>query len=144
VIDIRPKPTGHGSIYEPTQMGRGLWEVLMAMQTWTLKWMDVAPEHSEPDVVLWSWCHGFMRQDRLPEGRVLVRFEFPGQPIYLRRLWLLLEQKEGEVCTKFPGFEEAVIVVVEDLQTFARWHLGLSRGAPRCAPGISASPANGS
>ena len=125
VIDIRPKPTGHGSIYEPTQMGRGLWEVLMAMQTWTLKWMDVAPEHSDPDVVLWSWSQGFLRRDRLPEGRVLVRFEFPGQPIYLRRLWLLLEQKEGEVCTKYPGFEEDVIVVVEDLQTFARWHLGL-------------------
>ncbi|MGH3147705.1 MAG: FAD-binding protein, partial [Rubrobacter sp.] len=125
VIEIRPKPNGHGSVYEPTQMGRGLWDVLMAMQTWTLKWMDVSLEHSDPDVVLWSWCHGFMRRDRLPEGRVLVRFEFPCQPVYLRRIWLLLEDKEVELCTKYPGFEEDVTVVVEDLLTFARWHLGL-------------------
>jgi len=56
-----------------------------------------------------------MRRDRLPEGLVLVRFEFPCQPIYLRRLWLLLENKEVELCAKYPGFEEDVILDVEDL-----------------------------
>ena len=60
VIEIRPKPNGHGSAYEPTQMGRGLWDVLMAMQAWTLKWMDVTPEQSEPDTVLWTWANGFL------------------------------------------------------------------------------------
>lgn len=125
MIETRPKPDGHGSVYEPTQMGRGLWDVLMAMGDWALRWMEVTPHHSDPDVVLWSWCHSFLRRDRLPEGRVLVRFEFPGQPVYFRRFWLLVEDREGELCTKYPGFEEDVIVVIEDLLTFARWHLGL-------------------
>jgi len=32
VIEIRPKPDGPGSIYEPTQAGRELSEVMLALQ----------------------------------------------------------------------------------------------------------------
>ena len=34
VIEIRPKPDGPGSIYEPTQAGRELSEVMLALQRW--------------------------------------------------------------------------------------------------------------
>lgn len=125
VIEIKPKPNGPGSVYEPTRAGRELWGVLQAMGGWGEKWMEVTPAHSNPDVVLRSWSTIYLRHDRLPEGRVLVRFEFPGQPAYRRRLWLLVEDKEAEVCHKHPGFEENLFVVVEDPRTFARWHLGL-------------------
>lgn len=125
VIEIKPKPNGYGSVYEPTRAGRELWDVLQAMGGWGEKWMEVTPAHSNPDVVLRSWSTTFLRPDRLPESRVLVRFEFPGQPGYRRRLWLLVEDGEGEVCHKHPGFEEDLFVVVEDPRTFAHWHLGL-------------------
>jgi DNA-binding HxlR family transcriptional regulator len=53
VIEIRPKPGGHGSVYELTQAGRELQAVLHAIGGWADKWMDVTFEHSDPDVVLW-------------------------------------------------------------------------------------------
>jgi DNA-binding HxlR family transcriptional regulator len=33
VIQIRPKPDGHGSLYRPTPAGRDLWPVLLARST---------------------------------------------------------------------------------------------------------------
>jgi hypothetical protein len=46
-------------------------------------------------------------------------------PSYRRRLWLLLENGELELCRKDPGFEESLVVKVHNTRTFARWHLGL-------------------
>lgn len=124
VIEIHPKPNGHGSMYELTQMGRSLWDVLSAMNDWALKWMEVTPEHTDPDVVLWSWCHGFLRRDRLPEARMVVRFDFDFRGRRLR-MWMLVEDGDVELCAKYPGFEEDLVVAVENPQTFAYWHLGL-------------------
>src|ERR671917_2480875 len=76
VIEISPKPDGHGSIYELTQAGRELQMVLYAMGGWGDKWMDVTFEHSDPDVVLWHWCQTFWQRDQLPDRRVVVRFDF--------------------------------------------------------------------
>jgi DNA-binding HxlR family transcriptional regulator len=101
VIEISPKPDGHGSVYELTQAGRELQAVLHAMGGWADKWMDVTFEHSDPDVVLWHWCQ------------------------HRARLWFLIEDKEVEICRRHPGFEEDLIVAIEDHQVFARWHLGL-------------------
>ena len=125
VIDIRPKPDGHGSRYELTAAGRDLWTVLNAMGGWGQKWLDVTPAHADPDSILWSWSTTFLRRDSLPDGRVSVRFEFPGQETWRQRCWLLVEDGELEVCATDPGFDEDLIVVVAEPITFARWHLGL-------------------
>lgn len=126
IIETSPKPDGHGSIYELTQAGRDLWGVLQSMSGWAQKWMDVTPEHTDPDAVLWSWCTNYLNTERVPDGRTLVRFEFPeDQPVTRRRLWLLLEDRQGEVCHKDPGFEEDLVVTIEEPHTFAEWHLGL-------------------
>ncbi|MGH2749468.1 MAG: FAD-binding protein [Actinomycetota bacterium] len=124
VIEITPKPDGHGSLYQVTPAGRELWGVLVAMGAWAEKWKQVSPEHADPDMVLWSWCHGFMRRDLLPEGRVNIRFEFKVRK-HAIRVWLLIESKDGELCSFDPGFEEDAVVTIEDDLMFARWHLGL-------------------
>lgn len=124
VIEIRAKSNGHGSTYELTRMGRSLWEVLSAMGDWAQEWIEVVPQHSDPDVVLWSWCNGFLRRDLLPEGRVVVRFEFAFRGRRFR-MWMLVENGDVELCVKYPGFEEDLVVAIENAQTFARWHVGL-------------------
>jgi DNA-binding HxlR family transcriptional regulator len=124
VIEISPKPDGHGSVYELTQAGRELQAVLYAMGGWADKWMDVTFEHSDPDVVLWHWCQTFWRRDELPDGRVVVRFDFQ-RGGRRARLWFLIEDKDVEICRRHPGFEADLIVVIEDHQAFAQWHLGL-------------------
>lgn len=125
VIKIRPKVEGRGSTYEPTAQGRELWDVLRALGDWAERWMDVAPEHAEPDVVLWSWCEGFLRKDRLPDQRIVVRFELTVRSGKRIRTWLLLERREGEICSFDPGFGDDLVVRIVDSLAFARWHLGL-------------------
>ena len=123
VIVIGPKPDGHGSLYEPTAAGRELRPVLAAIADWADNWVEVTREHANPGVVLWSWLHA-LRRDRLPQRRVVVRFDFQhrGQRI---RSWLLVQGGEGEICNFDPGFGDDVVVKVKDPVMFARWHLGL-------------------
>ncbi len=126
VIEITPKPDGHGSHYELTPAGRELWSVLGAMGGWAQKWMEVTSEHADPEVVLWSWCTGYLRKDRLPSARTSIRFEFPDErPGHRRRVWLLIEEGDGEICYRDPGFDEDVVVTVEDPRALSLWHLGV-------------------
>jgi FAD/FMN-containing dehydrogenase/DNA-binding HxlR family transcriptional regulator len=125
VIQIEPKPDGNGSTYQLTAAGRELWGVLQAIGDWGVRWLELAPATASPDVVLWAWCTAFLQRDQLPDRRVLVRFEFPDQPPPRQRLWLLVDHNDAELCHKHPGFDEDLVVVVKDSQTFARWHLGL-------------------
>jgi len=48
VIRIRPKPDGHGSLYEPTAAGRDLWPMLLALGRWAERWTEVTTEHADP------------------------------------------------------------------------------------------------
>jgi DNA-binding HxlR family transcriptional regulator len=124
VIEIRPKPDGRGSIYEPTQAGRGAAEVMVAIQNWGRKWAELKPEQAHPGVVLWVWVRFWLDRDRLPRRRVVVRFEYPTLPAAARQSWLLIERGDAEYCLKYPGGEEELVVVIHDPVAFARWHLG--------------------
>ena len=124
VLEIRPKPDGHGSLYEPTAAGRELWSVLVALGSWAERWTQVTAEHSDPGVVLWSWCQEFLRRDLLPDRRVVVRFDTRSSG-RMTTGWMLIERREAEICRVDPGFGDDLVVTVNDPLTFARWHLGL-------------------
>ena len=124
VIEIRLKPDGRGSMYEPTEAGRELTDVMKALQHWGSKWANLTPEQAHPGVVLWMWATFFLDEDRLPKGRALVRFDYPTLSGPGSRSWLLVERGDAEICEKYPGGEEDLIVVVHDPVAFARWHLG--------------------
>ncbi|HSK55948.1 MAG TPA: FAD-binding protein [Jiangellales bacterium] len=129
VIEVRPKPRGRGSLYEPTRAGRDLWVVLGAISDWAQQWTDVATEHADPEAVLWSWSQAYLRRDLVPARRVVVRFEFDrgGRP---ERLWLHIERRQGELCRFDPGFGDDLSVRIIDPLGFARWHLGLVEWDP--------------
>jgi DNA-binding HxlR family transcriptional regulator len=124
VVEIRPKPDGPGSLYEPTQAGFELSNVMLALHQWGSKWAELTPEQAHPGVVLWGWVTFYLDRDRLPRRRVLVRFEYPTLSGSGSRGWLLIERGDAEVCEKYPGGEEDLVVVVRDPVAFARWHLG--------------------
>ena len=124
VLEIRRKPDGPGSIYEPTEAGRELSEVMVVLQRWGSKWADLRPEQAHPGVVLWMWAKFFLDRDRLPRRRTLVRFDYPTLSGPGSRGWLLIERGDAEVCETYPGGEEDLVVVVHDPLAFARWHLG--------------------
>lgn len=124
VIEIRPKPDRPGSTYEPTQAGRELSEVMVALQQWGSKWAELTPEQAHPGVLLWMWATFFLDRDRLPRRRALVRFDYPTLSGPGSRSWLLVERGDAEICEKYPGGEEHLVVGVNDPVAFARWHLG--------------------
>ena len=123
VIQTRPKPDGHGSLYEPTPAGRDLTGVLLAIGGWAERWTELTTQHSDPEMVLWSWCHEFLRRDLLPDRRVVARFDFSfgGRKA---RAWLLIEHREAELCRVDPGFGDDLVVTVTDPLMFTYWHVG--------------------
>jgi DNA-binding HxlR family transcriptional regulator len=139
VIEIRPKSHGPGSMYEPTQAGRELSEVMVALQHWGSKWAELTPEQAHPGVVLWMWATFFLDRDRLPRRRALIRFDYPTLSGPGSRSWLLVERGDAEICEKYPGGEELLVVVVNDPVAFARWHLGEIRWVTPCRPRRSRS-----
>ena len=77
LVEIRPKPGGRGSTYEPTQAGSELSEVMLALHDWGAKWAELRPEHAHPGVVLWAWVTFWVDHDRLPTRRVARPVRLP-------------------------------------------------------------------
>jgi DNA-binding HxlR family transcriptional regulator len=121
IISRIANPAGRGWIYEPTQAGKEFWDVCEALGTWGGRWLEVAPEHLDPYVALWSMCNA-LDTERLPSSRTVVRLDFTNLKRN-NRFWLLLENGSGEVCVKHPGFDED-LVVVADAEWFVKWHMG--------------------
>jgi hypothetical protein len=63
-----------------------------------------------------------LRQDRLPHGCVVIRFDFTGRPRH-QRYWLLIEFGDTEICKTNPGFEEDLYITAE-AEAFVKWHAG--------------------
>jgi Predicted transcriptional regulators len=112
-----------GSTYGLTKAGMDLQGVMLALGTWGERWMELAPEHLDPGVVLDSWCRWYLARDLLPDRRVTVRFDFPELTKKAGQLWILFDGERTEVCRTSPGFEED-LVVTADSGVLAEWHLG--------------------
>jgi hypothetical protein len=98
---------------------------MLSLQRWGSRWTELTPEHAHPGLVLWFWVQCFLDRENLPKrGRVLVRFDFTTLSGPGRRGWLLVEHGDAELCEKYPGGEEDLVVLVHDPLAFARWHLG--------------------
>jgi DNA-binding HxlR family transcriptional regulator len=123
VVWSEANPSGRGSLYYLTEAGQDLEALVMALGTWGERWLELAPEHADPYVVLWAWCNWYLRRDRLPEHRVVVQFEFPDQPRNSRLFWLVFDGERSEVCRKHPGYEPDLVVQAESM-ALAEWHLG--------------------
>jgi DNA-binding HxlR family transcriptional regulator len=121
IVERIPAKNGRGPGYVLTECGEELGEVCVTMGTWGARWLELAPEHLDPAMVLWAWCQTYVNADALPPHRVVVHFDFLQRP--KRTLWILFEHGAGEVCRKNPGFEED-LVVTADPEWFIKWHMG--------------------
>lgn len=123
LVDTTPDAEGKGSLYRLTESGDDLGDVLSAIGNWGERWLEVAPEHADPGLVLNSWSKIYLATDKLPRQRVVARFDFPDQPKKGTPLWLIFDGENTEVCRKPPGFEEDLIVTAQSV-ALAEWHLG--------------------
>lgn len=121
VVGSAPKPDGRGHHYALTPAGNELFKVCQSLGEWGARWLEIAPENLDPFVALWSMCNA-LRRDRLPDRRVVIRFEFTGRP-RRERYWLLIERGETEVCKTYPGLDEDLYITAE-AEAFVKWHAG--------------------
>ena len=123
VVERSGAPRGRDSRYVLTRAGHDLQSVMLALGTWGERWMEMTPRHTDPGVVLDSWCRWYLARDQLPERRVVARFDFPDQAKKIECLWMIFDGDETEVCRTNPGYDEDLVVTV-DSRTLSEWHLG--------------------
>lgn len=120
IVESTPKPGRRGCHYELTPSGHDLFTVCKALGEWGAHWLEIAPWHLDPFVALWSMCNA-LRRDRLPDRRIVIRFDFTGRTH--ERFWLLIERGETEICKEYPGLDEDLYVTAE-AEAFVKWHAG--------------------
>ena len=121
VVGSAPKPDGRGHHYKLTSAGHDLFTVCQSLGEWGARWLEIAPENLDPFVALWSMCNA-LRRDRLPDRRVVIRFDFTGRP-RRERYWLLIELGDTEICKTNPGIDEDLYITAE-AEAFVKWHAG--------------------
>ena len=121
VVESSLKTGGRGHHYELTSAGHGLFAVCQSLGEWGARWLEIAPENLDPFVALWSMCNA-LRRDRLPDRRVVIRFDFTGRP-RRERYWLLIELGDTEICKTYPGLDEDLYITAE-AEAFVKWHAG--------------------
>ena len=65
IVESAAKAVGRGRHYELTSAGHGLFAVCQSLGEWGARWLEIAPEHLDPFVALWSMCNA-LRRERLP------------------------------------------------------------------------------
>jgi DNA-binding HxlR family transcriptional regulator len=121
IVESAPKPDGRGRHYQLTRSGHDLFTVCQSLGEWGARWLEIAPEHLDPFVVLWSMCNA-LRRDQLPERRVVIRFDFSGRARG-ERYWLLIEHGDTEICKTYLGHDEDLYIEAE-AEAFVKWHAG--------------------
>ena len=101
VLRRTPK-AGGGHRYQLTEAGRDLAPVIDALGVLGDRWVEIGPEHTDPGFALWAWCEVQLDRDALPGRRVVVSFTFPDQPAGNRHYWLLVEDRDAQVCYTDP------------------------------------------
>ena len=121
IVESAPKPRGRGSHYQLTPAGHDLFKVCASLGEWGARWLEIAPEHLDPFVALWSMCNA-LRRDRLPDRRVVIRFDFTGHQ-RSEVFWLLIEHGDTEICKTYLGLDEDLYITAE-AEAFIKWHAG--------------------
>jgi DNA-binding HxlR family transcriptional regulator len=121
IVESAPKADGRGRHYELTSAGHDLFAVCKSLGEWGARWLEIAPENLDPFVALWSMCNA-LRRERLPDRRIVIRFDFTGRP-HPECYWLLIEHGETEICKTYRGLDEDLYIKAE-AEAFVKWHAG--------------------
>jgi DNA-binding HxlR family transcriptional regulator len=125
IVTLQVGKGGHE--YRLTEAGEAFRPAIEALSAWGQAWGQgrIGPEDLNATQLVWAMRH-HADPALHPDRRIVVRFEFRGIPrrdAHRRIWWLVLAPDEIDVCVKFPGFAEDVVVRA-DLGAFTRAWLG--------------------
>ena len=124
VIDSRA--LARGREYRLSQAGSEFHNVIEELGAWGQRWIHGRASVQNLDAMLLLWnVRRRLAVDRLPERRIVVRFDFRGVPRGRgpATSWLVVSRREVDLCLKDPGFG-VDLVVSADLAAFTRVWLG--------------------
>ena len=114
-------PGGRAQRYQLTAAGCQLQTIVDALGNWGARWAFREPRHDELDAgLLMGWISRRIAHDRLPERRVVVRFDFTNGR-RRQRYWLLCARTEVAMCRENPGFDEDLIVSARLADFYQVW-----------------------
>ena len=125
IVRSAARTKGRGRDYFLTPAGEELRPVIERLGEWGQRWARsrIGSDDLDPGLLMWD-IRRRMNTDRLPDRRVVVRFDFRAAPKTFRRpatFWLVLEPGEVDVCLKDPGFETDLVVDADLLALTKAW-----------------------
>ncbi len=117
-----PAKNGDHAEYRLTEAGEELRPIITQMGVWGRRWIQQKVSREDLDVGLLMWdIRRRIDVERLPERRVVVRFEFEDAPDELDVFWLVLEPEEVDLCVKDPGHPVDLEVYTDVLTLTQVW-----------------------
>ena len=101
---IRRREGDDGPVYQLTDAGAELEQVVEVIGQWGIRWPAVLSDHDlDPALLVWD-MHRRVETDALPQGRTVLGLTFNDVPAQERHWWLVLTPDEADVCDHDPGF----------------------------------------
>jgi DNA-binding HxlR family transcriptional regulator len=96
---------GGATEYQLTQAGEDLRGLVMALGFWGTQWVDTRKSLQKLDAGLLMWdMRRHLNPTPIPPRRSTIQFHYP--ELHARRdWWLVVEQREVDLCQTDPGFE---------------------------------------
>lgn len=110
--------------YHLTRAGEELRPVIEGLGVWGKRWSRAELDREDLDAGLLMWdLHRRLVEDRLPDGRVVVRFRFRDVPEDEKDYWLVMDEGDVDLCLRDRGFD-VDLRVVTDVRTLTTVWLG--------------------
>lgn len=124
IVEKRRSGARGGPRYVLTPAGEELRPLIEGMGAWGQRWLllEVDEEDLDPSLLMWDMRRNLVRE-RVPDRRVVVRFDFDDVAGKMARWWLIVEPAEATICMTDPGFEVDLRVAVTQ-RALTRYWLG--------------------
>jgi DNA-binding HxlR family transcriptional regulator len=116
-------PRDSGTVeYRLSPAGEDLRPLILGMGFWGQRWVEshLSLKNLDPSLLMWDMRRS-INVERLPEKRVVVRFDFRAAPKGKRSWWLVLERPEPDLCLSDPGFGVALTVRTDVVAMASVW-----------------------
>jgi len=108
---------GPGHTYHLTEAGQHLAPLVNGFAVWGHEWArDLTQSDLDPRFLIWS-MHLRLDTRKMPRGRTVLEFEFSGAPADCKRLWIINDDGDVDMCLTHPGFD-VDLTVRSDLKVF--------------------------
>lgn len=112
IIDKIKRTKGRGHEYKITASGKELAPVIMTLGVWGQKFIteEFAKHELDPTLLMWD-IQRRLDTSYFPEnGRFVASFYLVGAPKERRNWWLIIKDREVELCVHHPGYDEDISI----------------------------------